>query len=214
MRAAHLDGNLGREARWLIDTIAHGLKRQRGNEGVGAVLERLAVQDLSAVGAQPTSPRRLTACRHLPALLGELMTEESALAAAIADVEDSLCWRQNPNYSDEVMGQAGYMDNYAYAELIGPSGLFRGDDFLLGLMILGPGLHYCDHFHAAPELYWLLAGFSEWRSGIGDFAPRAAGETIWHPPFVPHATRTNDTPMLAAWVWTSDVATPAKLLAA
>jgi hypothetical protein len=214
MRAGDFSDDLGHNARWLIDAAVEGLEKLPGNEGVGEVLERLAAQDVSDDAAQAPIPARLPACRHLSAMLGELMMAESPLAAAIANIEDQLCWRQNADYSDEAMGQPGYMDNYAYAEIIGPSGAFKGDDFLLGLMILGPHRHYLDHFHPAPELYWLLTGPSEWRSGLGRFASRGADETIWHPPLVPHATRTGGQPLLAAWVWTRDVATPAKLLPA
>ena len=104
------------------------------------------------------------------------------------------------------------MDNYAYAELIGPDGFFAGDDFLLGLMILGPRLHYRDHYHPAPELYWLLTGPSEWRRGAGGYESRQPGATIWHTPFVVHATQTLDDPLLTVWAWTRDVAEAAKLV--
>jgi hypothetical protein len=103
------------------------------------------------------------------------------------------------------------MDNYAYAELIGPNGFFAGDDFLLGLLLLGPGIHYRDHHHAAPELYWLLTGPSEWRRGSGDFKMRDAGDVIWHEPSIVHSTRTLRTPLLAVWAWTRDVSEPARL---
>ena len=90
--------------------------------------------------------------------MGAAIAVASDVAAAIAAVEQDLHWKQNPNYSDGVMGQRGYMDGYAYAEIVGPSGFFAGDDFLLGLLILGPGRVYLDHHHAAPELYWTLTG--------------------------------------------------------
>ena len=209
-----LSENIFDSTRWLVSAIVTGLRAQRADEGVGDVLERIAEQDMSPQSCRSPAPRRLPACRHLPTVLGDLAMAESSLAAAIAAAEDTLAWCQNPNYSDKAMGQAGYMDNYAYAEIIGPSGVFAGHDFLLGLMILGPRLHYRDHLHSAPELYWMLTGPSEWRSGIGDFARRAAGETIWHAPLVPHATRTGDSPLLAMWAWTRDVGEPARLVAA
>src|SRR5262249_3356270 len=111
---------------------------------------------------------------------------------------------------DRLLG-TGYMDNYAYAELIGPNGFFPGDDFLMGLLLLGPGVHYRDHHHAAPELYWLLTGPSEWRGGAGEFEMRDAGSMIWHKSRIVHATRTGATPLLAVWAWTRDVNEPARL---
>ena len=37
------------------------------------------------------------------------------------------------------------MDSYAYSEFIGPDGFFPGDDFLMGLLLLGPDRLYKDH---------------------------------------------------------------------
>jgi hypothetical protein len=194
----------------LIDRIVQELRKRQND--TGDVLSRLAEQEIGAHAFRAPASKTLAACRHLPALLGQLATTHRSLAAAIAAVAGELAWRQNQNYSDRAMGQPGYMENYAYAEIIGPSGTFEGDDFLLGLMILGPNLHYRDHFHSAPELYWTLTGPSEWRCGIGDFTSRAADETIWHPSLVPHATRTGTAALLTVWAWTRDVAAAARLV--
>jgi hypothetical protein len=194
----------------LIGKITSGLAVHRHAEGVGETLARLAEHDRA--GSRAIVAKQLPACRFLPAMLREVRAIEDGLAAAIAEVADDLYWRQNPNYSDEAMGQPGYMENYAYAELIGPSGPIEGDDFLLGLMILGPHMHYLDHYHPAPELYWLLTGPSDWKAGAGGFVPRIAGETVWHQPFRVHATRTSDTPLLTVWAWTRNVSEPARLV--
>jgi hypothetical protein len=194
----------------LIGAITSGLAGHRHAEGVGETLDRLAEHDRA--GSRAIMSRQLPACRLLPAILREVRAIDAGLAAATAGVADDLHWRQNPNYSDKAMGQPGYMERYAYAELIGSSGPIEGNDFLLGLMILGPHIHYLDHYHPAPELYWLLTGPSDWKSGAGGFVPRMAGETVWHPPFRVHATRTADAPLLAVWAWTRDVSESARLV--
>jgi hypothetical protein len=106
------------------------------------------------------------------------------------------------------------MDEYGWCEMIGSRGFFPGDDFRLGLLMLGPNRHYKDHYHPAPELYRPLTGPSDWKQGSGTFAPKQAGEVIWHPANAVHATRTQDIPLLAVWCWTRDVDTPAKLVEA
>ena len=198
-----------REARRLVDAIVSGLETRRDRQGVSEVLERVAQQDLESFALPRASV--LPACRHLPDALGPLALEERSLAAAIAQVWDELAWRQNPNYSDRAMRQPGFMENYAYAELIGPTGAFRGDDFLLGLLLLGPGLHYLDHRHPAPELYWTLSGPSQWSRDSGVFRSCDALETVWHLPLVMHATKAGSMPLLAVWAWISDVSEPARL---
>jgi hypothetical protein len=60
--------------------------------------------------------------------------------------------------------------NYAWCEIIGPEGFFKGSDFLLG-----PHRHYKDHFHLAPELCWLPTALSDWKKGDGAFIPRSSG---------------------------------------
>ena len=196
-----------------LSAFARGLQRGHGDdEGVAEVVERLGRQDLSQPAFQAPEPNRLGACRHLPQAVAAAIMVDSSLAAAIAALEDGLDWRQTPGYSDAAMGQAGFMDNYAHADIIGPAGCFPGDDFRLGLLLLGPGLHYRDHCHPAPELYWPLTGPSDWKRGGGEFVRRQAGKPIWHGPRVVHATQTGPAPLLAVYVWTRDVDEPAKLV--
>ncbi|CAN5444739.1 hypothetical protein BH10PSE7_BH10PSE7_07490 [soil metagenome] len=208
-----VNGESQSAARWLIEQISRELHARITEDGVHEILTRLGEQRLDTAAFAAPEARRLPACRYFPETASAAMLVSPALAAALASCEDFLRWKQNPNYSDAVMG-AGYMNSYAYAELVGPDGFFAGDDFLLGLMILGPGLHYRDHYHAAPELYWLLTGPSDWKSGAGGYGSREAGAMIWHKPFVVHATRTLDQPLLTIWAWTRDVSEAARLVGA
>lgn len=194
-------------ATWAIDAIRRSLK----GPAAAHVRARLAEQDLSPGAAVEPVPRRLAVTRYFPECVAASMFASPDVAAALAEIEEFLHWKQNPNYSDQLMGE-GYMDNYAYAELIGPQGFFAGDDFLMGLLLLGPHRHYRDHHHAAPELYWLVTGPSEWRQGKGAFVQHEAGELIWHEPNIVHATRTGDDPLLAVWAWTKNVKEPARLV--
>jgi hypothetical protein len=193
--------------------IARHLAPLRSEEGVALALRRLEQQGIDAMPSRTMAARRLPACRHLPEAVAAVIGLDSSLAALLAEIEDQLAWQQNANYSDAAMCCDGYMDNYAYAELVGPGGLWPGSDFRMGLLLLGPHLHYREHSHAAPELYWLLTGPSEWKSASGDFGSREQGATIWHPPHMVHATRTGTNPLLALYIWTSDVGQPARLVA-
>lgn len=196
-------------ARWLIGAVARGLN-QRPGEGVSEVLARLGAQDLSADVFREPEPRLLPVLRHLPQCIGEAMLVDPDLAAALAAIEEALQWRQSASYTDALLGE-GFTQNYGWAEIIGPNGFYPGDDFLLGVLMLGPGRHYRDHYHPAPELYWPLTSASEWSVNSGPLVEKPQGVTIWHPPMTMHATRTRASPLLAVWSWTGDTATPAKL---
>jgi hypothetical protein len=201
------------EATWLIGAIRRALEARRSEQAnVDRILSALSRQDLGRTAFQGHQPRILPACSLLPETVGAAIAVASDVAAAIAAVEQALHWKQNPNYSDGAMGQRGYMDGYAYAEIVGPSGFFAGDDFLLGLLLIGPDRVYLEHCHAAPELYWTLTGPSKWKNGSGGWAMRDAGSLCWHDPFVVHATATGATPLLAIWAWACDVGEPAKLV--
>lgn len=130
--------------------------------------------------------------------------------AALAPLAELFHWVQNPNYSDANMGP-GYMDNYAYAELVGRRGLFGGGDYALGVLLLGPGLTYPPHAHPANEVYYVVGGTAEWRRGPGPWKAQPPGSLIEHPSGLVHATRTGVDPLLALYLWWGDIATHAKL---
>ena len=199
-------------ARWLVGAIARGL-HARGGEGVAGVLERLSAQEMTRSGFRVPEPVQLPVIRHFAQCTAETMLLDADLAAAIAAIADHLQWRQSASYNDKVLGE-GFLENYGWCQIIGPHGFFAGDDFLLGFIILGPHRHYRDHYHPAPELYWPLTSPSDWKRDAGGFATKPAGTTIWHRPNVVHATKTAEHPLLAVWCWTSDTATPAKLVGA
>jgi hypothetical protein len=197
------------EAGEAIDSIATHL-RQVGGEGTAEVLARLAEQDLSAHGVQPVTVCDKPVTRHMPELLHEAAKAFPLVSQALSGIWRSLSWSQSATYTDAILGE-GFGENYAWAELIGPDGVFAGDDFTFGFLLLGPGRHYIDHYHPAPELYLPLTAGSHWKKGDSAFLERRAGEAIWHPSMVIHATKTFEKPLIAAYCWTRDVATPAQL---
>lgn len=193
----------------LIAAITCGLSARQG-EGVAEVLEALARQDLGVASQRVREPCGLPVLAHLPQCIGETMLLDPDLAAAIAAIENDLTWMQSASYTDDILGE-GFTANYGWAEIIGPSGFFAGDDLLLGVLMLGPDRHYRDHYHPAPELYWPLTAGSFWSRDGEPFAEKAQGAIIWHPSMALHATITRETPLLAVWCWTRDTATPARL---
>lgn len=206
-----MDTELYGNLRWLIGAMARGIAA-RPAEGVEETLGRLAAQDLSETAFHPPVPQRKPVLRYLEHTIAEAMMVDTDVAAALAAVAENLRWIQADNYSDALLGE-GFSDNYAWCELIGADGFFRGDDFNMGFLIMGPDRDYIDHYHPAPELYWPLTAPSDWRQGEGVFEAKPAGTIIWHPSMVIHATITREKPMLAAWAWTRDTATGPRLVA-
>ena len=205
-----MSDDLYNDARWLIGAIARGL-HAIGGGAVDEVLERLAEQDMTRDDFVEPHPRGLAVTRYFAQAIAETMMLESDIAAAIASLDGHLKWMQSKSYTDELLGE-GFLQNYGWCEIIGPHGFFAGDDFILGLLMLGPHRHYKDHYHPAPELYWPLTGPTQWKQGGGEFEMKQSGAVIYHAPNVHHATKTAEHPLLAVWSWTRDTHTPAKLV--
>ncbi len=190
--------------RTLAALVAGLEKRHAGEDGVAETLSRLNAQDCTQRHEPTVATKRDLACRHLAAGLAATWHIDKDISTAIGDLAQSLHWQRIPEHVPRPGGS--FMDDYAFANLIGPGGVYPGDDFMLGLFIIGPGQIYPDHLHAAPELYWLFSGPTEWRFSVdGPWIQKKAGELHWNNSSESHAIRTLAAPLFAAWAWTRDI---------
>lgn len=188
-----------------LAAVAATLERvHAGADGVTETLTRLRTQDLTR-RREPAPPAgRDPACRHLAAGLAAAWHVDKKVCAAIGDLAPLLHWQRIPEQVSRPPG--GIMNDYAYAQIIGPSGVYHGDDFMLGLFIIGPGQLYPAHLHGAPELDWLFSGPTEWRFSVdGPWIRKRAGDLQWNKPRDVHAMRTTDVPLFAVWAWPRDI---------
>ncbi|MEM7189082.1 MAG: dimethylsulfonioproprionate lyase family protein [Pseudomonadota bacterium] len=80
----------------------------------------------------------------------------------------------------------------------------------LGLFLLGPGVYYPPHQHAAEEIYYCAAGSLTLQHGTdGTPFDLKAGELSVTPSHRVHALSTGDTPCLLIYAWAGDVTAPA-----
>ncbi len=188
-----------------LATLVVGLeKKYAGEDGLAETLERLNAQDCTQHREPQVPARRDPACRHLAAGLASTSHVDKNLSAAIGDLAPLLHWQRIPEHVPRPPGD--FMDDYAFTQIIGPNGVYPGDDFMIGLFIIGPGQLYPEHHHAAPEFYWLLSGPTEWRFSVdGPWIQKKAGESQWNEPQDVHAMRTLDVPLFSVWAWTQDI---------
>jgi hypothetical protein len=133
---------------------------------------------------------------HRDAAVARAAEEVDAdLAAVLGPLAASARWTQTPSYVREPPSP-GFLDGYAHATLA------EGDDVAVGLLLLGPHLHYPPHHHPAEEFY-LPGATIGWLEGV-----RPAGVVVHHASWQPHAMTTGERPALLAYVWTGEVATP------
>jgi hypothetical protein len=166
-----------------------------------------------ANGSGDRAAADLPVCRFWSVALGQAGAKVSSLRAAFAALTPRLTWAQNPNYRNSPPSP-DFLDNYGYAVLAGPAdgppALARHDQLAFGVLLLGPRTHYPLHHHPAAEVYIPL-NRAEWWRGVGPWRERPPGTVIYHPPDLPHATRTRDAPLLALYLWHGELATHAKL---
>ena len=89
-------------------------------------------------------------------------------------------------------------------DIVGPDGAVVSTEIRSGLYLQSPGCLYPPHNHRAEEFYLVLSGDALWQRGDGGFTSEPPGTLIHHEPWVWHAMRTCDEPLLAAWVWLGD----------
>lgn len=178
--------------------------------GLTSLFGRLVPQVLDArldATVQPMQQMHVLNFLNAALQLGTGVTR--SLCESIDRLQGELQWRQNPNYAG-----AEFLDGYAYCELIGPHGHLRHSEVALGLLLLGPRTTYPEHAHTAAEIYAVIAGHAEWLQGDRIWRGREAGELIQHASMEPHAMRTTDQPLLAAYLWQDHLADGARLVRA
>lgn len=132
-------------------------------------------------------------------------TRQIRQALRAATVDSNATFKVNTiddTFFSDRAGNSVQNADYAFVEILGPTGACRNDEIRLGLSYQGPGLQYHGHHHVAQELYFVLQGTSGWWT---DTAPRWEDRSCsWHLTNEHHAMRTGDSPALYFWSWTGE----------
>lgn len=117
-----------------------------------------------------------------------------------------LHWQQNANYDD-----SDFLANYAYCELIGPTGHAASDTIRFGLLLLDRNTHYPPHIHPASETYFVLSGHARFRQPDKPWRSCPIGQFVFHRPNIPHEIQTRDEAAMLVYWWRGQVETQAQL---
>lgn len=168
----------------------------------GAMAELMAVASLGGSTRLVDTAPDLPVLAHLDDAVARVADEvDGQLAEAVGLLARRADWTRTASYVDDEALWAGY----AHAEV-------RGDeDLVLGLVVLGPGVHYRAHHHPADE-YYLPLGAIRWDHGEG-WVDEPAGELIHHAPWQPHAMSTGERAVLLPYLWFDEIETPAAFVA-
>jgi hypothetical protein len=140
---------------------------------------------------------------------------QSPLAQALAALLPAIHMTRSKSYLANPPSN-DFGENYGYGVICGPNGgppaLIKDPDIAFGLMFLGPRTHYPLHHHPADELYYTVTGPSYWRAGVADWTRRGIDEIIHHPSWLPHATLSEERPLVLLYVWEGDLETDAAFI--
>ena len=90
--------------------------------------------------------------------------------------------------------------------LFGPGELVECARIRGGLFAQDRNVPYGSRRHAAVELFVTIAGAADWTCDGITCHRVGPGGRIFHPTFADHATATPDKAVLAAWLWSGDIA--------
>ena len=193
----------------LIAEITSALTVRQGPLIVEQTLSYLAEMNLSAeamLQPDPSVPDEFVndldvAIKHIPLQL-------DALAGAIDDSKHLIQWNRDLGQFYEKDADVGdsYRNRNMNCILIGSqNGFFHSDKLIMGLFFLQPYTFYRDHDHAASEMYFNLTGPNGFRFDVNGWSDYPADSIVWNTPWLPHATRVYDVPLLTVFAWVENV---------
>ena len=122
------------------------------------------------------------------------------LRQALLRIGSGLPWMQGTMKMPET-----FQGRFAYVELAGPRGMIANDDISFGLYLQQGDTVYPSHWHSAAEDYLVASGTALWQIDDRDFVAQEPGSHIVHTSNQPHATTTQEDPLLALWFWQGDI---------
>ena len=193
----------------LIVAATSALSTRQGPLIVEQTLSYLAEMDLSSeamLQPEPSVPDEFVndldvAIKHIPLQL-------SALASAIDTSKHIIQWNRDLGQFYEKDADVGdsYRNRNMNCILIGPqNGFFHSDKLIMGLFFLRPRTFYRDHDHEASEMYFNLTGPNGFRFDVNGWSDYPADSIVWNTPWLPHATRVYDVPLLTVFAWVENV---------
>lgn len=114
---------------------------------------------------------------------------------AIADVAE---WHQT--YTEDEVGY-GFLQDYGYIELFGPTGHFVTENLRGYIAYWGRGLYYPWHRHEAEEIYCVITGSGKFAIDGSEDRQLYSGDCQFHASNQPHALTMNEGPILALVLW-------------
>jgi len=136
---------------------------------------------------------------------GETGSHSNDVARALLAVASQIDWRMSPRDPSDGPDAVTLSRNFVATTIIGDGAILPSDKVAAGFSLQAPDIYYPPHAHFAEESYWIIGGEGDWRVDSEPWFAVTPGDTIYHAPEARHTMQTNAYPMLAIWLWTSDL---------
>jgi len=136
---------------------------------------------------------------------GEAGSHSNDIANALLAVASQIDWHMSPRDPVEGPDAVLFSRNFVATTIIGDGGILPSDKVAAGFSLQAPDIYYPPHAHFAEESYWIIGGEGDWRVDSDPWFAVRPGDTTYHAPEARHTMQTNAYPMLAIWLWTSDL---------
>ena len=167
-------------------------------EARAAAAQIFAALETPANNSAP-GPQSQPAVQHLDAALTEATSSNhglSEIADAFRAIAPDLHWTRRPPGEHDA---PEFREGHANALLVGPLGLERRRDVVVGVSLLAPHVPYPDHRHRPEELYIVMSEGEWYRESLGWYRP-GPGAIVYHEPDIVHAMRAGPAPLFAVWL--------------
>ena len=97
----------------------------------------------------------------------------------------------------------------SHVELVGPDGLVKSESVRLGLYGMPPEPEYGIRTHPTEEISFMLAGECFWKRDDEPYRCEKPNCRAYHPPMMPHASKTEDRACMSVYAWVGNLETDA-----
>ena len=149
---------------------------------------------------QPATPRHVPAAHLLACATRKTVAHTRTLTELFARHCAHLHWEQTYTRQDSAVS-ATLLAGYAFAEIVGKRGPFLSTRVRSGIGVWAPDVVYPRHRHVAEEVYVVLAGSAQFRTGNTPYRTCTAGDVVYVEPDLPHGFRCAAEPVVLFYIW-------------
>ena len=124
------------------------------------------------------------------------------LAQQIKEISNYLPWEHS--------SMGGRIDEHLKKEfiqfvLLGPAGIFKSNNYEVGILMQMPNIDYPARKHPAEETFFIISGQGYFIKNDESEVFSQVGDYIHHPSMASHSNRTENHHIIWSWRWSGDI---------